>query len=97
MKSWSRAKRALWIVALCGCVPVFYVLSLGPAVLIVDKFDLYGRPAGIAAGVFYSPIERYASGHLANLEVQLLEKYLNLWAGAKPQDTPSLSEWGVKR
>ena len=78
-KSWHRHwKRALWIVALCACLPVFYVLSLGPAVFIFTRFKLEDRPMGNAMRAFYSPLKNYADNNPDRPEVKLLERYVDL-------------------
>jgi hypothetical protein len=82
MKPWHRhLKRALWIAALCASVPVFYILSIGPAALIFDKFNLQGGLVGNALFMFYSPVESYMQNNRERFEVKLLEKYVKLWTG----------------
>ena len=79
MKAWHRHwKRALLIVAVCGCLPVFYVLSLGPAVFIFTRFNLEGRPIGDAIQAFYSPLKNYSDKNRDRPEVKLLERYVDL-------------------
>ena len=82
VKSWLRNwKRAVWIVTLCACLPVFYVLSIGPTVFILHKFGLEDRPLGGAMRAFYSPLINYARQNRDRPEVQLLKKYVEMWGG----------------
>jgi hypothetical protein len=59
-------------------VPVFYVLSIGPAVLIFKTFNLEDRQIGEAMRVFYSPLKSYADKNRDRSEVKLLERYVEL-------------------
>ena len=65
--------------ALCACLPVFYVLSVGPAILIFKKFNLDDGPIGDAIHAFYSPLRNYANKNPDRPEVKLLQRYANFW------------------
>ena len=79
--SHRKLKRALLIVALCACLPVFYVLSVGPAAWVFKTFNLDDRPFGEAIRAFYSPLKIYADNHGDRFEVELLTRYLDFWQG----------------
>jgi hypothetical protein len=83
MKPWHRHfNRGLWIAAICACLPVFYILSLGPAVLIYDKLHLQsGGQLGGVLQTFYSPLVNYIENNRQRVEVKLMEAYIALWRG----------------
>jgi hypothetical protein len=81
MKPWHRhLKRILWIAALCLCLPVFYVLGIGPAQFICTRFHLADRTI-VAMRAFYSPLKKYADNHGDRFEVELLVSYIDFWQG----------------
>ena len=82
VKPWLRhSKRALWIVALSACLPVFYILSIGPAVMLYNKLGLRGSALGSAMGTFYSPVGNYIGDNQDRAEVGLLVDYIEFWEG----------------
>ena len=74
----QRAKRALgFVAALAIGLPVFYLLSYGPVVLIVDKTNGFGgKVSWDMVKIFYSPIGWL---YYHTFMKHPIEMYLQLW------------------
>lgn len=74
-------KRLSVLLAVCLSISVFYVLNVGPAVLIYRKFELTGHWFGSALEACYGPLEDYARSKSDKVFAELLTGYIDFWAG----------------
>ena len=71
-------ERALWIVVLCALIPVFYVLSIGPAMMVFERSDFLKQNWNLLMA-FYSQIISYAEKNPTQIPAQLLLNYVGFW------------------
>lgn len=73
------AKRLWLLTLLCISIPVFYVLSIGPAAFLYDKFDFVKQSSvGKTLSAAYSPLLDYLKDS-DTLQAKLLHRYIELW------------------
>jgi hypothetical protein len=75
-KNW---RRLFQIFAACACLPVFYILAIGPVALIHTKFELKNTRLGSVLEVMYDPLLTYGKKNAGSYPVKLLAKYLEFW------------------
>jgi hypothetical protein len=73
-------KRLLSIATLCAGGLTAYLLSVGPAVFIYERFNLVSHPAGEALELFYDPLLSYTREGEGDYPAKVLESYIDLWS-----------------
>ena len=71
---------SLWLLAILFGVGGVYVLSVGPAVFIYQKFELQGHWTGTALAAFYDPVFNLAEKYGDTYPARLFDSYVSLCA-----------------